>query len=254
MPGRSKPVTTSGVIDLDGHRLNWQVTRSKRKTVQLVLKNANLLVIKAPLRFNEAAVAQIVARRRAWLLKHITDLKTHPYAPKPLFENDTVHFLLGQPHTLQVRAASVSRFSHFPGRFLVSAPADDPALIEKLLYRFYAKQAKICFNQRLQTLWPVFCAQLSALYPHENWAARSAPNLKIRRMKSRFGSMSAQNQMTLNTELVRAAPQYIDYVIVHELCHLKHMNHSRDYYALLSLLTPQWRELKHELARLLPLG
>ena len=240
-------------LELDGHRLQYQVLYSRRKTIQLVLKTADFLVIKAPLNIEPGILVQLVSKRRKWLIKHIESLKVHPYAETPRFEDGSIHFFLGRPYLLNIQTASAKRFSRSHDRFLVSAPADKPHAAEELLYKFYTGEAKIFFNQRLDALWPEFCRCLSAIDPAGNWFERRQPNLTVRRMKSRFGSMTAQNKMTLNTELIRAPARHIDYVILHELCHLKHMNHSKDYYALLARVLPQWAALKHELLRLLPL-
>lgn len=246
-------VSPAQTISIGAYRLSYRVVYSKRKTVQLVLKSADYLEIKAPFNVDAGVLAQMVAKRQNWLLKHIAELEKHPYAAKPCFADGSTHFLLGKPYTLQLKEASAKRFSCFQNRFLVSAPADRLNAAEELLYKFYTKEAKLYFNQKLNELWPVFCAKLNALYPNEKWPGRPIPKLTVRRMKSRFGSMSALNKMTLNTELIRTAPRYIEYVMWHELCHLKHMDHSPNYYALLVQFAPQWRTLKHELQRLLPL-
>lgn len=240
-------------IDLDEYRLQCQVVYSRRKTIQLVLKSADFLVIKAPLNIEPGVLAQLVTKRRKWLLKHIASLKACPYAEKPRFEDGSTHFFLGRPYSLCLQIASAKRFSRSQDRFMLSVPANNTAVAEELLYKFYASEAKQYFNQRLDDLWPAFRDRLAVIDPAGNWRTRPRPTLTVRRMKSRFGSMTANNKMTLNTELIRVAPRYIDYVILHELCHLKHMNHSKAYYALLETILPPWHTLKQELLRLLPL-
>lgn len=240
-------------IDLGERRIDCEIVFSKRKTVQLVLKSANLLIIKAPLNCDMGFLTQLVAKRHKWLLKHTAELAERPYAAKPRFEDGSTHFFMGQPYALSLQTASKSKFTRTPDRFLISVPNGDPKTAEKLLYKFYAKEAQSFFNQRLNALWPLFCVKLAELYPKDNWLKRPCPFIVVRRMKSRFGSMTVQNKMTLNTELIRTLPQYTDYVILHELCHLKHMHHGKAYYALLAQICPQWHKLKQELLRLLPL-
>lgn len=241
------------ILELESHRLQYQVLYSQRKTVQLTLKAADFLVIKAPHNIETGTLVQLVSKQRKWLVKHIENLREHPYAETPRFEDGSTHFFLGCPYRLCLQTGSVKRFSRSHDRFLVSVPANNPHTAEELLYKFYTSEAKNFFNQRLNTLWPEFRHCLAATDPSGNWYQHQRPNLTIRRMKSRFGSMTAQNKMTLNTELIRVSVRYIDYVILHELCHLKYMNHSQNYYALLKQVAPQWPELKQELLRLLPL-
>lgn len=241
------------ILEIDGHRLQYQVQYSKRKTIQMILKTTDLLIIKAPYNIEAAILMQMVGKRHKWLCKHIASLKAHPYAETPRFEDGCTHFFLGRPHRLSLQTASTKRFSYTPGRMLVSVPPAEPQAAEELLYKFYTSEAKLFFKQRLDALWPEFLRVLTALEPLDNWPQHPCPTLTVRRMKSRFGSMTAHGKMTLNTELIRVPVDHIDYVIVHELCHLKHMHHGKDYYVLLEQLSPQWLELKRELLRLLPL-
>ena len=75
----------------------------------------------------------------------------------------------------------------------------------------------------------------------------AAPTLEIRRMKSRWGSCTRAGKITLNLRLMHVAKTEIDYVIVHELCHLVEHNHSKRYYALLDRMLPDWREHRQRL-------
>jgi predicted metal-dependent hydrolase len=73
--------------------------------------------------------------------------------------------------------------------------------------------------------------------------------LVIRTMKRRWGSCSTRGKITLSTELIKLPDLYIEYVIVHELCHLRHHNHGAGYYKLLSELFPEWRFVRKELRK-----
>ena len=73
------------------------------------------------------------------------------------------------------------------------------------------------------------------------------PRLAIRRMKTRWGSMSPNGTLTLNSDLVRAPRECIEYVVTHELCHLKHRHHDAAFYGLLEQHMPDWEKRKHKL-------
>jgi len=74
------------------------------------------------------------------------------------------------------------------------------------------------------------------------------PKLSIKRMKTRWGSLSDKGTVTLNTDLIRAPKECIDYVVTHELCHLKYHDHSPEFYALLDSIIPGWKKVKDRLA------
>jgi predicted metal-dependent hydrolase len=75
----------------------------------------------------------------------------------------------------------------------------------------------------------------------------ATPNLRIRTMQKRWGSCTEAGVITLNLKLIQAPKLLIDYVIIHELCHLKEHNHSAAYYRLLDRTLPQWRERREAL-------
>jgi predicted metal-dependent hydrolase len=77
------------------------------------------------------------------------------------------------------------------------------------------------------------------------------PELCVKRLSKRWGSCSKAGDMLLNTELVKAPLYCIDYVIMHELCHLKEHTHSNGYYKLLSKHMPDWEKRKERLERIL---
>ena len=85
-----------------------------------------------------------------------------------------------------------------------------------------------------------------ALKTHENQMFKPT-GLIIRSMKSRWGSCSRKGIITLSTELIKLPDIYIEYVIIHELCHLKHHNHGKEYYNLLSELFPDWKKVRKDL-------
>ncbi len=73
------------------------------------------------------------------------------------------------------------------------------------------------------------------------------PTLTIRHMKTRWGSCSRHGRILINLRLIQAPLELIDYVIVHEVCHLKEHNHSKRYYLLLDTAMPDWRERRERL-------
>ena len=71
------------------------------------------------------------------------------------------------------------------------------------------------------------------------------PKLSIKRMQKRWGSLSDKGTVTLNTDLIRAPKECIDYVVTHELCHLNNHDHSPEVYKLLDAVIPGWYKIKH---------
>ena len=115
---------------------------------------------------------------------------------------------------------------------------DDPATIKRLLYKGYKNEAVSQF--------PEFMSKV--LSDHDNQMFKPA-GLVIRTMKRRWGSCSNKGIITLSTELIKLDDLYIEYVITHELCHLKQHNHGPNFYKLLSVLFPDWKSVRKELRK-----
>jgi predicted metal-dependent hydrolase len=119
-------------------------------------------------------------------------------------------------------------------RIVVSDP--DPDRIRNRLLGWYRQQAQHLFGERL--------AVISQETP---WTGGEPPPMRLRKMKRTWGSCSAKGVITLNPQLVKAPPECIDYVIAHEICHLREHNHSKAFYALQDQLNPSWRKTRDQL-------
>jgi predicted metal-dependent hydrolase len=92
-----------------------------------------------------------------------------------------------------------------------------------------------------------FPAILADHLPHFARSGTTQPRLQIRKMKTRWGSLSAKGTLTLNLDLIRAPKSCIEYVITHELCHLLHRPHDAAFYRLLEKHMPDWEKRRHKL-------
>jgi predicted SprT family Zn-dependent metalloprotease len=106
----------------------------------------------------------------------------------------------------------------------------DPTRAERLIADWYQRQAAQIFSQRLTVCFERVRA----------WGV-AYPTLRVRRMKTRWGSCTGHGAITLNSRLVELPVDLIDYVILHELCHLREMNHGPRFYALLEGVCPTWK-------------
>ena len=117
---------------------------------------------------------------------------------------------------------------------------ENPARVQAAVGVWYVDRGREVFPERLR-----LCRDLPV------FRSLPVPRLCLRKMSKRWGSCSAANLLTINTDLIRAPRSCIDYVLTHELCHLLHPNHSSDFYRLLSSVMPDWEKRKLRLERLL---
>jgi predicted metal-dependent hydrolase len=223
------------------------VTYTRRKTLGITIypeSRPELRVqVRAPLEVNAATVAEIVLKRAPWILKHLRALENRPpKQPPPGYVNGTTHWYLGHPYPLQVESLVGTELAREQVKLDKTAlivwtrNPHNARRVEALVEGWYHQQAEVIFAERLALMLPRF-----------QQFAVPMPSLKMRRMKARWGSCGTNGVITLNLKLMQAELASIDYVIVHELCHLIEHNHSKRYYALLGKMMPDWRARRQRL-------
>ena len=125
------------------------------------------------------------------------------------------------------------------GFIQIFSPDISPDAIQKILDRYYRKRAKEKYPEYLKSV-------------ADRIGLTTLPRMQIRAMKTNWGSMSPTGILLLNTELIKAPVQCLEYVITHELCHLRHREHDSNFYGLLQFYLPDWqkRKLRLELSLL----
>ncbi len=214
---------------------DFEVVKSSRKTISIIINRDAKVVIRTPKRITDAKIHEIIALKKQWILKKIAQISESNAKPcQTNYQETGILYFLGRKYEIKFSQGSKNSVS-FDGDFVcVESKKDDGvAILEKWL----KKQTFEIFTQRLAYNFEIFSQRLEYHFPI----------LKIRKMKSRWGSLVSGRSigvMTLNFNLIHKPVECLDYVIMHELCHLKHANHGADFYILQQSFVPNWRELK----------
>lgn len=204
-----------------------------------VYPNMRVVVEAPPDRVSEAVEAKI-RLRVPWILKQLRYFEQfQPHPPGKTFVSGETFRYLGRQYRLKIQMESQKSVRLSRPFLYVNLP--DPRnkeTVEALVLAWYRGQAKEVFERRLDV-----CFMEAKRY------IATRPLVHIRRMKRRWGSCKSTKGILLNTLLVYAPVRCIDYVIMHELCHLRHHNHGPQFYRLLSRLLPDWEERKDHLER-----
>jgi len=236
-PDQPNSMTTPRTVAYGAATITYELIFSKRKTVGISIKPDSQVIVRAPRGASLKEIDRIVHKRAAWILRHQDKFASSPLpAPPRQYLSGESHNYLGEQYQLQVNLDKYDSVELLPGRLLVTVRRNDPDRVKGLLTEWYRSQARQIFAQRLEANYP-------KIRPYNV----PYPQLKIRLMKKRWGSCSADGRINLNLRLIQAPLIYIDYVITHELCHLIEHNHSRTFYTLLELLQPDWRKRRQKL-------
>ena len=144
---------------------------------------------------------------------------------------------LGRQYRLKVIEADTEGVRLYRGRLEVSVKAKQRARVQKLVTACFRARAETVFQERYE-----ICTQAVKVFDlHHDLG------FELRSMVKRWGSLTKEGKLILNPQLVSAPKACIDYVVTHELCHLKERNHSRRFYTLLSRCLPDWQDKRREL-------
>jgi predicted metal-dependent hydrolase len=220
--------------------LRTQAQRPPHRIAIHVEPDGRVLVDASP----NASIEQVrgaVVRRARWVSGNVAAAKSRlaQALPREYVSGESVLYL-GRRYRLKVLADRDA----VPGAAMrgslveVHTNTRDPLAVRKLLEEWYRERARIVFGERLQTM----AAPL-------RWV-HQLPPIRIQTMARQWGSCSPAGRITLNPALVRAPGECIDYVLLHELCHLKHHNHSPKFYRMLDQQMPGWRRVKERLDNL----
>lgn len=209
---------------------------ASRQTLTIEVHPDSRVLVRAPLGYPAALVAERVQKRAGWISRQLAEFERYnPRTPARQYLGGESHLYLGRQYRLKLISGETASIKLARGQLLVTAPGEpERALVKAMLQRWY-----------LQTARAVFSEVLDASLTHFKDIER--PRLIVRAMRSRWGSLSRAGSMTLNVNLVRAPRSCIEYVVVHELCHTRHRDHNARFFSLLRQLMPDWEQRKCQL-------
>lgn len=217
---------------------DFDVLFVERKTLEIAVNPDMSVIVKAPLNIEMDAVKTRVVKRARWILKQRNYFRQFsPRTPERQYLGGETHLYLGRQYRLKIEASQHNQVKLIRGYFQVQAT--DPRNIEtvqSILEKWYRQRAHDVFQESFKRCWSSFKNESFDL-----------PSLTIRKMGTRWGSLSKNRTLTLNFDLIRAPRECIEYVITHELCHLKYHDHSANFYLLLDKVMPDWAKRKHKL-------
>jgi predicted metal-dependent hydrolase len=218
--------------------IQYKVVYSRRRTIGISISPDKGVIIRAPLRTNLRTIEEVVSSRTGWLRKHQERFSKMQDSTVPLsFTDGSRHQFLGQEYILIKTQAERNLITIEGNNIVVGLKSDESdEWVKKQLYRWYKSEAEACFNLTLN--------EILLRYSLYNFRPTS---VVIRTMRRRWGSCSVRGKITLNTELIKMDQKCIEYVIIHELCHLRHHNHEKEFYFLLSELFPDWEIYRQRL-------
>ncbi|MEX1993404.1 MAG: SprT family zinc-dependent metalloprotease [Steroidobacteraceae bacterium] len=238
MSARSRDVAQLSLLEgADGPRDVWRVRPSERaRRLAVRVLPGGLVEIVVPIGTRPTAIQQFVAHHQRWIERKIaqyTPLETAPAGGLP----ERIHFAAsGDMFDVRyVDAPGALRLTLENRTLCLSGERHRAVLMRHALQRFTMRHAH-------EVLSP-WLAELAAA------TGLDYARIQIRRQRTRWGSCSRNGTISLNACLLFQKPAVVNYLLVHELAHTRHMNHARRFWALVERFEPDWRQLDRTLSR-----
>jgi predicted metal-dependent hydrolase len=218
----------AGRLEIGTEAFDYTLRRSARKTLGISVKPDGSVVVIAPEAAEVRQIEAILRKRASWILDKVDEsvLRTPPLPPRRYIPGET-HYFLGRQYRLRIEPEARGTRREDDRIIVGGVPSDEPRRIRNRLMRWYEVQGYRIFSERLSACIQPFSTDFER------------PKLKIVEMERRWGSyVPTSHSLVLNHVLVQVPVPLIDYVITHELCHLRYPNHGPEFARLLWKLMP----------------
>lgn len=215
-------------------KIEFELEYRNRKTLAIQVKPIDEILVLSPKGLSEYIIKEKVKSKGRWILKKLLDFKDVGYIPfNRKFADGEIFMYLGRNYFLQLFFdSSLTKLKVKPsdGILIIYAPTKDSAILKKLMERWYIKEAEKLILKRIE-------------YYKTKFSVRPA-KIKIKEQKRRWGSCSSRGNIYFNWRMIMAPPLVIDYIIVHEMSHLVHRNHSPKFWKQVETILSDYKVRK----------
>lgn len=219
--------------------IEYTLEYSERKTLGITVTPELNIIVKAPLTAEPEKIEAILHKRANWILKQKSFfLAYYPKQPAKAYVSGETHLYMGRQYRLKIYKSKTESVK-LCGKF-ITVNCTDTSRAKKLLDKWYKRHAETKFDE--------YCNEWIEQFRRY----RVTPSeIQIRVMSKRWGSCTGKGKIILNPELIKAPRGCIEYVIVHELCHLVYASHNKQFITLQTRMLPTWEIWKERLEKLL---
>ncbi len=236
-------IESVALLRYGGEAIPYELIQSpKRKTLGIEVYPDSRVVVRVPPGCTPEEIAARMRKRAIWINRQREYFSRFvPRTPPRRYLSGETHLYLGRHYRLKLALGEKLSVALQRGVLVVSSPEKlSSTQVKSMLTAWYRKHAVRVYSQVLDE-----CFEMFARRGHKR------PDVVVRAMERRWGSLSTRRLMTLNRHLIRAPRFCIEYVVMHELCHLEHKHHGAAFYRLLTRAMPDWEARKQQLEKVL---
>jgi predicted metal-dependent hydrolase len=225
-------------IKLGNEVLNYEIIRTNRKTMGISIDNNKNLIVRSPKNIAEDKIKDVLNKKTKWILSKLKEMNQIKSVPKEKeFMTGEKLPYLGRRYRLVVSSRSISKVEVklYHGKFIINYPDElknnDKCRREKIqdaLINWYREHAKEKIIERVDK----YKVKLDV----------EPNNVVVKKQKKRWGSCSNKGNLNFNWKIIMAPMSIVDYIVVHELTHLIHDNHSREFWQMIKAIIPDYKK------------
>lgn len=221
------------------NNIEYEINKGKRKNIYLQIKNGKVIV-KVPYYVTNKQIEEIVYKKSNWIKKSLEKYNQKNNELKKYQEGE-IYKILGKKYILKINYEETSQIKVdiTDCNIIINLPFTykmEPNLsnkIEKIINKMYMQiiQKQLDYTMKKVT----------------NMVGLAPKKYRVRDMKSAWGSCSSTKNISIALKLIEYSPKAFEYVVLHEVCHLKHMNHSKQFWQMVEGYMPDYKKYKKEL-------
>jgi len=224
-------------IILDGNKIYYTLDIGKRKNLYIQIKNSEI-VVKAPKHVSQQRIEKFLKEKEKWILKVLEKQKNMEKIVSKEYINGEEFYYLGEKYKLDIRYDKKNdKIAKIEDDYIVvkikENQEEEKKIIEKIVENFYFQMAEIEISESMERLTKVM-----GIIPE---------SFRVKRLKRVWGNCSSKKSISLNYNLIKYSKKAMDYVVIHELSHLKYMNHSKSFWSMVEKYMPDYKLAEKEL-------
>lgn len=216
----------------DSIKIEYKVVYSKRKTIAIHIDRDKNIIVRAPRGIDKTKLKGLVESKGNWIVNKLAEVRNYEIQAKK-YQKGELFLYLGKEYPLDIVVDDKQKSSQVEikdNSLMVMTNSADEESIKDLVEHFYRQETLRIVKDRVKYYQKYFVIEPN--------------NIRVKKQKTRWGSCSSLNNLNFNLKLSMAKISVIDYIVVHEMSHLIHLNHSKDFWNQVRSILPDYGEEK----------
>ncbi|MBF8983201.1 M48 family metallopeptidase [Lutibacter sp. B2] len=226
-------------FEYENKTIEFELIQRKRRTMEIRITPPDQVRVIAPSAAPKEWIIEKLKNKGSWIVKKLDQFKDLDYLPiERKFEDGEKFMYLGKDYFLKI---SIDKDIKIPEVKLeeeqihIITPKKSKSILSETLEKWYRKQTLEQVQEKVKYYRPYF--------------HKDPSNIRVKEQKKRWASCTYKDEILFNWRGSMALPSVLDYIVVHEMCHMVHKNHSKDFWALVESIIPDYKERRNWLKK-----